>query len=179
MANFTRSAVLSNYEWALKVSSNNQANLTKQFAQKIALLEQNSFDITSEWLEEYKANWVKPKANVVRKSVEKITPNKMQQAALKNLNALVANGEKRGLVVSATGTGKTYLGAFAVKDFKPKKFLYVVHRQQIAKKSLESFYKVIGGSKKDFGLLSGSHHELNRKYIFATVTDFKSDRCVS
>ena len=168
-ANFTRSAVLSNYEWALKVSSNNQANLTKQFAQKIALLEQNSFDITSEWLEEYKANWVKPKANVVRKSVEKITPNKMQQAALKNLNVLVANGEKRGLVVSATGTGKTYLGAFAVKDFKPKKFLYVVHRQQIAKKSLESFYKVIGGSKKDFGLLSGSHHELNRKYIFATV----------
>ena len=76
---------------------------------------------------------------------------------------------RHGLIAGATGTGKTYLGAFAVKDFKPKKFLYVVHRQQIAKKSLESFYKVIGGSKKDFGLLSGSHHELNRKYIFATV----------
>lgn len=168
-ANFTRSALLSNYEWALKVSSNKQANLTKQFAKKIALLKQNSFAITSEWLEEYKENWIKPKETVVRKNVEKITPNQMQQAALKNLNALVANGEKRGLVVSATGTGKTYLGAFAVKDFKPKKFLYVVHRQQIAKKSLESFYKVIGSSRKDYGLLSGDHHDVNRKYVFATV----------
>ena len=168
-ANFTRSALLSNYEWALKVSSNKQANLTKQFAKKIALLKQNSFAITSEWLKEYKENWIKPKETVVRKNVEKITPNQMQQAALKNLNALVANGEKRGLVVSATGTGKTYLGAFAVKDFKPKKFLYVVHRQQIAKKSLESFYKVIGSSRKDYGLLSGDHHDVNRKYVFATV----------
>ena len=168
-ANFTRSALLSNYEWALKVSSNKQANLTKQFAKKIALLKQNSFAITSEWLEEYKENWIKPKETVVRKNVEKITPNQMQQAALKNLNVLVANGEKRGLVVSATGTGKTYLGAFAVKDFKPKKFLYVVHRQQIAKKSLESFYKVIGSSRKDYGLLSGDHHDVNRKYVFATV----------
>ena len=168
-ANFTRSALLSNYEWALKVSSNKQANLTKQFAKKIVLLKQNSFAITSEWLEEYKENWIKPKETVVRKNVEKITPNQMQQAALKNLNALVANGEKRGLVVSATGTGKTYLGAFAVKDFKPKKFLYVVHRQQIAKKSLESFYKVIGSSRKDYGLLSGDHHDVNRKYVFATV----------
>lgn len=168
-ANFTRSALLSNYEWALKVSSNKQANLTKQFAKKIVLLKQNSFAITSEWLEEYKENWIKPKETVVRKNVEKITPNQMQQAALKNLNALVANGEKRGLVVSATGTGKTYLGAFAVKDFKPKKFLYVVHRQQIAKKSLESFYKVIGNSRKDYGLLSGDHHDVNRKYVFATV----------
>ena len=168
-ANFTRSALLSNYEWALRVSSNKQANLTKQFAKKIVLLKQNSFAITSEWLEEYKENWIKPKETVVRKNVEKITPNQMQQAALKNLNALVANGEKRGLVVSATRTGKTYLGAFAVKDFKPKKFLYVVHRQQIAKKSLESFYKVIGSSRKDYGLLSGDHHDVNRKYVFATV----------
>lgn len=168
-ANFTRSALLSNYEWALRISSNKQANLTKQFAKKIVLLKQNSFAITSEWLEEYKENWIKPKETVVRKNVEKITPNQMQQAALKNLNALVANGEKRGLVVSATGTGKTYLGAFAVKDFKPKKFLYVVHRQQIAKKSLESFYKVTGSSRKDYGLLSGDHHDVNRKYVFATV----------
>ena len=51
----------------------------------------------------------------------------MQKAALKELNNLVAEKEKRALVVSATGTGKTYLGAFAVKNFKPRRFLYVVH----------------------------------------------------
>lgn len=168
-ANFTRAALLSNYEWALKVSSNKQANLTKQFAQKIEVLKQNSFILTDQWLAEYKANWVKPKVNFTHKDQTQIKPNQMQQAALKNLNALVDSGEKRGLVVSATGTGKTYLGAFAVKDFKPKRFLYIVHRQQIAKKSLESFYKVIGGKRTDYGLLSGNHHDMNKKYLFATV----------
>ena len=55
----------------------------------------------------------------------------MQKAALKQIEALVASGEKRGLVVSATGTGKTYLGAFAVKKYQPRRFLYIVQRLQI------------------------------------------------
>lgn len=168
-ANFTRSALLSNYEWALKVSSNRQADLTKQLAQKINLLKENSFFLNDQWLADYQRNWTPPVSNSGHKKLNKIVPNKMQQAALKNLTALVNNGEKRGLVVSATGTGKTYLGAFAVKKFQPKKFLYVVHRQQIAKKSLESFYRVIGGNKSDYGLLSGNKHDTRKKYLFATI----------
>lgn len=53
-ANFTRSALLSNYEWALKVSSRKQAGLTKQFARKINSLKQNSFVLNEEWLANYK-----------------------------------------------------------------------------------------------------------------------------
>ena len=168
-ANFTRSAMLSNYEWALKASSRNQADLTKQLAQKISRLEDSSFDLNAQWLADYKNNWQPAPVAHLTKSKTKIVPNKMQQAALRNLQGLVDNGEKRGLVVSATGTGKTYLGAFAVKDFKPKRFLYVVHREQIAKKSLASFYHVIGGKKQDYGLLSGNKHDKNKKYLFATI----------
>ena len=168
-ANFTRAALLSNYEWALKVSSRRQADLTQQFASKIDSLKQHSFALTKEWLENYRQNWVQPVSHSVKPKKAKIVPNQMQKAALKNLTALVDNGEKRGLVVSATGTGKTYLGAFAVKAFQPKRFLYVVHRQQIAKKSLASFYQVIGGDRKDYGLLSSGQHNLHKKYLFATV----------
>ena len=168
-ANFTRSAMLSNYEWALKASSRNQADLTKQLAQKISRLEDSSFDLNAQWLADYKNNWQPAPVAHLTKSKTKIAPNKMQQTALRNLQGLVDNGEKRGLVVSATGTGKTYLGAFAVKDFKPKRFLYVVHREQIAKKSLASFYHVIGGKKQDYGLLSGNKHDKNKKYLFATI----------
>lgn len=168
-ANFTRSALLSNYEWALKVSSRKQAGLTKQFARKINSLKQNSFVLNEEWLANYKQNWVQPTPRLMPKKTVKIVPNQMQKAALKNLTALVNSGAKRGLVVSATGTGKTYLGAFVVKDFQPRKFLYIVHRQQIAKKSLASFYRVIGGERKDYGLLTGGQHDLDKKYLFATV----------
>lgn len=36
----------------------------------------------------------------------KITPNKMQQAALKEIQAIRDAGEAKGLVISATGTGR-------------------------------------------------------------------------
>ncbi|MDF7668577.1 DEAD/DEAH box helicase [Lactobacillus sp. ESL0703] len=170
-ANFTRAALLSNYEWALKVSSRENAALTKQLAAQIQQLEETSVSLTAEWLQEYEANWVKPVSRVLPKpkTASPITPNQMQTAALKELKALVDTGQKRGLVVSATGTGKTYLGAFAVKDFAPHKFLYVVHREQIAKKALESFYQVIGGERSNYGLLTGHKHQLNCQYVFATV----------
>lgn len=168
-ANFTRAAMLSNYEWVIKVSSKNQASLTQQLMAKIKHLEQNSISLTDKWLLNYQKNWLPPaKKSAVQKQVP-IVPNKMQKAALANLTKLVNNGAKRALVVSATGTGKTYLGAFAVKKFKSKKFLYVVHRRQIADKTLASFMRVIGGPRAQYGILSGKEHDTNKKYLFATI----------
>ncbi len=89
---------------------------------KIADLKQDSFVLNSAWLTDYRKNWVKPERVATDRHQTKILPNKMQKAALKQIEALVASGEKRGLVVSATGTGKTYLGAFAVKKYQPRRF---------------------------------------------------------
>ena len=170
-ANFTRAALLSNCEWALKISSKNNATLTTQIAQQLHELKRNSMPLSESWISEYEQNWVKPQSRSQEQLSEKnkIVPNEMQKEALHELKGLVDSGQKRGLVVSATGTGKTYLGAFAVKDFKPHKFLYVVHREQIAKKALKSFYQVIGGKLSDYGLLTGHKHQIDCKYVFATV----------
>lgn len=181
-ANFTRSALLQNYEWALKVSTKSNAGLTKEVAKQISALNQNSQVLTEKWLADYQANWQPPVAVVnpiLSNKPDRILPNQMQKAALAELNGLVEKGARRGLVVSATGTGKTYLGAFAVKDFKPKKFLYVVHREQIAKKSLESFYQVIGGPKSDYGILSGHERNFAKKYLFATIQTLSQDNVLA
>jgi DNA or RNA helicases of superfamily II len=71
------------------------------------------------------------------------------------------------------------LGAFAVREYQPKKFLYLVHREQIAKKSLESFYKVIGGSREDYGLLTGNKHDFNKKYLFGTIQTLSQDKVLA
>lgn len=169
-ANFTRSALLRNYEWSLKVSSQEDGTFTQTIKQQLNELERNSQLLTLDWLDNYRQNWVKPVSKPVKVNQSvKIIPNQMQQAALQNLTALVKQGAKKALIVSATGTGKTYLGAFAVKKYRPRRFLYVVHRRQIAEKSRDSFYKVIGGKKKDFGLLTGNKQDLHSKYLFATV----------
>lgn len=135
-ANFTRSALLKNCEWGLKVTSHENGQLVAEVNDQIENNLSNSLILTSSWIKEYEQNW---------------------------------QPVKKALVVSATGTGKTYLGAFAVKEYKPKKFLYLVHREQIAKKALESFYRVIGGKKSDYGLLTGNKHDFDKKYLFGTV----------
>lgn len=174
-ANFTGGAMLKNYEWALRVSSKQNATLTQNLHQKLVDLENNAIELTDDWIAEYAENWQPVrKVNVVKKS-KKIIPNQMQKAALAELDGLVKQGQNKALVVSATGTGKTYLGAFAVKEYRPRRFLYLVHRAQIAKKARNSFYQVIGGNEKDFGLLSGNHHDLNAKYLFATIQTMSQD----
>lgn len=178
--NFTRNALLANYEWALKVSTKSNATLTQTVKRQINELEKNSQPLTKEWIKAYRENWIRPvRPKKAAEPAKAITPNQMQVAALKELNGLVKAKQKRGLIVSATGTGKTYLGAFAVKDFKPKKFIYVVHREQIAKKALESFYQVIGGDRQDYGILSGHHHDLNKKYLFATVQTLSQENILA
>lgn len=170
-ANFTRSALLSNYEWSLKVSSNENATFTRQISRQLTKLEQNSTNLTETWLDRYQKKWhptIKT-VSVTNNISQEIIPNQMQKKALANLQALIDNGEHRALVVSATGTGKTYLGAFAVKAFGPKKFLYLVHRRQIAEKSLISFKRVIGGKDSDFALFTGDQKQVKAKYIFATI----------
>ena len=109
-ANFTRSALLKNCEWGLKVTSHEKGQLVAEVNKQIKTTLTNSTPLTSSWVEEYEKIWqpiknvsVKPKNEIKTK----ILPNKMQKAALKNLNELVKNQAKKALVVSATGTGKT------------------------------------------------------------------------
>lgn len=169
-ANFTRSALLVNKEWNLKLSSRQEGSFFQQLTTELDAVKHESTVLTSEWIAEYRKNWQPPKTRVTQpEKLKPIEPNQMQQAALGQLSTLIKTGAKKGLVVSATGTGKTYLGAFAVKKYQPRRFLYIVHREQIAKKSLASFRRVIGGKKTDYGLLTGNRHDWNAKYLFATV----------
>ncbi|WP_300560898.1 DEAD/DEAH box helicase [Companilactobacillus sp.] len=94
----------------------------------------------------------------------------MQLPALEALNDLrnVKHADK-GLIVAATGTGKTYLAAFDVQQVNPKRVLFVVHREQILRKAKESFQEILGGPDSDYGILSGNHKNFNARYIFATV----------
>lgn len=167
-ANFTRSAMLANSEWCLKVSSTQNASLTQQLQAELNDLTKTATPLTTEWIDDYAQTWAKPQAQAPIITQE-IKPNLMQKEAIKNLFNIINQGQKRALVVSATGTGKTYLAAFAVKKYQLKRFLYLVHRAQIAKKAMSSFQKVIGGRKSDYGLLSGKHHDYDAKYLFATI----------
>lgn len=71
----------------------------------------------------------------------KIIPNYMQEKALIELRKC-RKESKKGLVIAATGTGKTYLSAFDVKQFKAKKVLFLVHNRLILTSAIETFQKI-------------------------------------
>jgi len=92
----------------------------------------------------------------------------MQIEALGNLKNLRVEGKNKALIISATGTGKTYLSAFDAKAFNPKKLLFVVHRLTITKDSLTTFRSVFGNDKT-MGLYSGSKRDLDCDFVFSTI----------
>ncbi len=95
-------------------------------------------------------------------------PNAMQMQALANLKALRKNGGSKGLLISATGTGKTFLSAFDVQALNSKKMLFVVHRRTIALKAKETFKKVFGKSRT-YGVFSGNSKDTSSDFIFSTI----------
>jgi len=76
----------------------------------------------------------------------KIIPNYMQEKALIELKKC-REESKKGLVIAATGTGKTYLSAFDVKQFEAKKTLFLVHNRLILTSAIETFQKVFPNKK--------------------------------
>ena len=88
-----------------------------------------------------------------------------------SMQQLRQQGANRALLISATGTGKTYASAFALRDFAPEHMLFLVHREQIAKQAMKSYTNVLGArAKEEMGLLSGNSKDaFNKKYVFATM----------
>ncbi len=100
-------------------------------------------------------------------SASNVKPNFMQRKALKELNRYRAVGENKALVVSAAGSGKTYLAAFDALNFNPDRLLYIVHEGSILKKSLETFTDVFG-SNVTYGIFSSESKEMDADFVFAT-----------
>src|SRR5699024_9360383 len=95
---------------------------------------------------------------------KEIRPNIMQQEALESLKNLRLTGENKGLVVSATGTGKTYLSAFDVKQAEPDRVLFIAHREQILKKSLQDYRDLIDLPPEQLGIYSGRSKDRSEEH---------------
>ncbi|MCF6139193.1 DEAD/DEAH box helicase [Pseudalkalibacillus berkeleyi] len=105
----------------------------------------------------------------IYEKAEYIVPNSMQKRAMENLERLRDHGENKALVIAATGTGKTYMSAFDVKNLRPNRLLFIVHREEILAKAKETFKKLLPNEGISFGMLTGNRKESHCDYIFATI----------
>ncbi len=173
-SNLTVSAMKRNIEWNVRVISKKDDVFTNSVMEEFIHIWDQLEEVTEDFLEQYESfiETIKSKkkkiGNTIFKYNDVIVPNKMQERAMFNLRRLRECNEKRALIVAATGTGKTFLSAFDVKQFHPKKMLFIVHREEILYKSEESFKKVLG-AKIDTGFFTGRSKEMNAKYLFTTI----------
>lgn len=172
-SNLTSSALQTQREWNLRVSSTGEAQLIEQVRDELDEQVRQSVPLTDAWLAEYEEEFkhrTPPRTQILQQlREEKIEPNTMQCEALANIQQLRDDGERRAIVISATGTGKTYLSAFDVRAFQPKRMLYVANRDTILKAARESYQRVLGCDESELGLLTGNSKQQDAKYVFASV----------
>ena len=172
--NLTQTALKANKEWSLKINSLANGALINNTLSQFQQMWQEAMPLTNIWLKQYatkyhslqklKRQFATAQENI---STNDITPNKMQQEALKALEKLQQDNKHKALLISATGTGKTYLSAFAVKKANPKRLLFLAHREQILKQACKTFAKIIPDIQ--YGILSANHKDFHKPYLFATI----------
>ncbi len=186
-SNLTQNAITKNHEWNTRIISTSEGQYAKDIEQEF----DNLWEIStcySEYKEEYAQLYAKSSGE--RSELEKITqtldlsysqvlqPNPMQSRFTCNIEQIIHDGGKRALLISATGTGKTYASAFAIRKlfsdnvFDSKRVLFLSHREQINRQALSS-YKRIFGKNIPMALLSGSNNDIktaqSSHFLFSTM----------
>ncbi|MDB2318014.1 DUF3427 domain-containing protein [bacterium] len=175
-SNWTASALTCNTELNVLITASRQDELADSVREEFLSQFDKATSVTEEFVRDYEENrklslatnstsnsggsWAPPKVS--------LQPNDMQLDAINGIEKIRSDGEKKALVVSATGTGKTYLSAFHAKQIGVKRLLFVVHRENIARKAMES-YKRVFGDTRTYGLYTGNTAEPNADFVFSTV----------
>ena len=182
-SNITSSALTSNREWNTKLISTEQGEMAQEIVAEFDELWNSEYAYSfDDFYETYKEryNIIKHQRELAKKEEVtclekyKLKPNIMQVGFITNLKKILDDGENRALLISATGTGKTYASAFAMRELGFKRVLFLVHRGQLAIQSKKSYERVFAKSVK-MGLVGAGHDDYDADYVFATVQTLNKD----
>ena len=173
-SNLSKSALMEGVEWNYRVVSSRDGQGFREAKQAFEQLFDSPFTapLTKEWIEEYKARRIKKLGAITEdlltapsEVVEVPKPHVIQLEALAALKRSRAEGAEAGLVVLATGLGKTWLSAFDSTEFQ--RVLFVAHREEILGQAMANFRKV---RPNDYlGEYNGESKQLNADVLFASI----------
>lgn len=182
-SNITSLALTSNREWNTKLISTEQGEVAKEIVAEFNDLWNSKFALAfDEFYENYSECYriIKHQREIAKQeditSIEKykLQPNCMQVGFITNLKRILSSGEERALLISATGTGKTYASAFAMRELGYKRVLFLVHRGQLARQTKKSYQKIFG-KNVSMGLVGAGYSDYDADYVFAMVQTLNRD----
>lgn len=186
-SNMSNVAMTSGLEWNVKLSEKESLEVMKKINATFESYWNDPIFETYDNSEEAKNNL----RNALNKSKKKevdfnfdfdIKPYSYQKEILDNLQAeRDLYGRYRNLVVAATGVGKTVVSAFDYKRFKDNnpraRLLFVAHREEILKKSRDTFRYIL----KDFNfgeLLVGNNKAESIDNLFVSIQSLNSSKLI-
>lgn len=175
-SNITQDALSKNKEWNVKFTSDSRIKPDVETIFKE--MWDDSEILTEEWIDLYNQRYIDSRS-MIKKELYRtppalVKPNSMQVDALQGLAIERNLGHDKALIVSATGTGKTFLSAFDVKETQARKVLFLVHREQILDAAIKS-YRYIFGDKIKMGKITGTVKEWNSDFVFSTTQSMSKE----
>jgi superfamily II DNA or RNA helicase/SOS-response transcriptional repressor LexA len=171
-SNISNMALTRGLEWNLRVDYPADSAKFLEILGKFEALFSDSrvFPLTHVWIDSYAARR-KVSLRVVSSELEEeslpATPTEIQAEALAALRATRVAGYQRGLVVLATGLGKTWLAAFDVQQIRAKRVLFVAHREEILMQAEMTFARI--QPEASLGYYTGKAKEGEADFVFASV----------
>jgi superfamily II DNA or RNA helicase/diadenosine tetraphosphate (Ap4A) HIT family hydrolase/HKD family nuclease len=166
-SNLSRSGISGGVEWSVGVEQ--VAPLVDGFERLWA--DRRSLPLTHELVRAYRALWrpdrVAPPEVEPELAAQPPAPRPVQREALDALEQTRLAGHAAGLVVMATGLGKTWLAAFDTARPSVRRILFVAHREEILRQSRDVFRMVQPDA--DLGLFTGTEKHPGARIVFASV----------
>lgn len=148
-SNISRQALMDGLEWNYRVVYPGDAGFLEVRNRFEALLvDARNVPLTDSWIEDYERRRVPPSSRLLGPSPDPDAPEAppeptpIQQEALAALVATREQGYRRGLVVLATGLGKTWLAAFDTVQIGARRVLFVAHREEILTQAAATFLRI-------------------------------------
>ncbi|RJG00201.1 DUF3427 domain-containing protein [Noviherbaspirillum sedimenti] len=145
-SNISRQALQNGLEWNYRVDYPGDSGFLEVRARFDELFSHpRSLSLTDAWIDRYEARRVPLPRAVEAGSQEQEPPPEptvVQFDALQALADTRHEGFRRGLVVLATGLGKTWLAAFDAEQVGARRVLFVAHREEILNQAAQTFLRI-------------------------------------
>ena len=172
-SNLSRTALREGVEWNYRVIT---ARDRGGFADAVAGFEAlfahpKTRPLDAEWIEGYRRRRapqvVVPSGVQPEGAAPPPMPHTVQQEALRALERTRAEGNASGLVVLATGLGKTWLSAFDCARPEFRRILFVAHREEILSQAMQTFRAI--RPQAVLGHYTGTAKAPNADILFASI----------
>ena len=173
-SNISNSALQHGLEWNLRIEESENPFHYRELRNKFDILFNlpRNQKLSHDWIKGYKERYTSSRqAFIEEPGADEILPppipTNVQLEALEALTNTRTEGNQRGLVVLATGMGKTWLAAFDSQAMNVKRLLFVAHREEILNQAEKTFIRIHPDAS--IGRYTGKQQELDVDMLFASV----------